>query len=209
MPRKHILQPGETLAGLAFEQGLLPETVWNHPENAALREARKQAQSIAVGDTVFIPDRTEKAVSVSTGRHHVFRYKAARVPYRLTLQNPDGSPRAGAEYTLLVDGEHFEGRLDATGTLTHAIRPDASLGKLSVYGRSSVPEVYWLRIGHLAAVTTERGVRARLGNLGYPADTGTQSLNEALRRFQAAHGLPTTGEADSATQAKLLECVGM
>ncbi len=209
MPRRHILQPGETLAGLAYQHGLLPETVWNHPENAALRQARKAAQSIAAGDSVFIPDRTAKAVSVSTGRQHVFRYRAARVPYRLTLQNPDGSPRAGAEYTLLVDGEHFEGRLDASGALSHTIRPDASLAKLSVYGRSSEPEVYWLRIGHLAAVTTERGVRARLGNLGYPAGTGTQSLGEALRRFQAAHGLPTSGEADSATQAELLECVGM
>jgi outer membrane protein OmpA-like peptidoglycan-associated protein len=47
---------------------------------------------------------------------------------------------------------------------------------------------------------TDEGVKRRLSNIGYPAQT---DLAAAITGFQGAQGLDTTGETDDATRAKL------
>jgi hypothetical protein len=69
----HVVGEGDFVASVACAHGLLPETVWNHPENAALREQRESMYVLCAGDRVFIPDRVVVARRARTGARHVFR----------------------------------------------------------------------------------------------------------------------------------------
>ena len=47
---------GDTTTKLAFEHGLFPDTLWNHPDNEDLRSKRDDPNVLYPGDKIFIPD---------------------------------------------------------------------------------------------------------------------------------------------------------
>src|SRR4051794_29578662 len=63
MPIRHIVEQGDTIVALAERHGLFARTLWEHPQNAALRDLRARMDVLLPGDEVYIPDRRDKVVA--------------------------------------------------------------------------------------------------------------------------------------------------
>lgn len=205
---KHTVRQGECLGSIAFENGLFWETLWNHPENAGLKQKRKNPNILLPGDEVFIPVREEKTETCATEKKHRFRLKGVPAKLRLRLLEDD-KPSTNIPYTLDIDGELFSGTTDAEGRLEHSIPPNAQKGKL-VIGDSQ--DEYLLDFGHLDPISEVTGIQARLNNLGFGCgniDGIVGPKTEAsLRLFQEKNGLELTGQANQQTLDKLKEAHG-
>jgi hypothetical protein len=218
MSERHRVLQGECMSSLGAQYGFHPNTLWGHPENAALRELRGDPNILAEGDDVFIPDKRIHEVPAGTGRRHVFRRLGFTTVYRVRFLTYDGKPRAGLAYRFTVDGSTRTGKTDGDGALSEPIAPDARRAKLVLFARSGEgddeeqwEEHYDVALGHLDPVTVVSGVQARLTGLGFPCRV-TGELNattvEALSQFQQSAGLEVTGQPDDPTRAALVEAYG-
>lgn len=195
----YTVQQGDCVTNLAGQNGLLWSTLWNHPNNAALRQLRKDPNVLLPGDQLFIPDREIKQVDKSTDQRWTFIRKDVPAKVAIRLLDHD-QPRAGVPYQLEIDGKLVSGTTDGDGYVRQSLPPGAQRGKLLV-GNGTTRDVYEIHFGSLDPFDTDSGVRGRLLNLGY----GVDDLSEALKAFQQKEGLPVTGQADSATQSRLQE----
>ena len=208
MPKEHKVRQGECISSIAHKYGLFAEKIWNHPNNAKLKERRKDPNILYPGDLVFVPDKEEKQESCTTEQRHRFRRKG--VPSKLCLVlKQEGEPRANESYILEIDGELISGTTDGEGKLEHPISPSSRKGKLMVGERQ---EAYQLNLGYIDSIDEISGVQARLRNLGFYVgkidgilDAKTKA---AIRFFQEEHQLSVTGEPDQPTQQKLKEIYG-
>ncbi|GAB7531226.1 hypothetical protein PS3A_36380 [Pseudomonas sp. 3A(2025)] len=207
MPIQHEVTQGDSVARLAAQYGFFPETLWNHPENAALKALRPSMNVLAPGDVLHIPDKREGQFSCETGQRHVFRRKA--VPMLFRVQLLDGrTPRANRPYRLEVDGQPLEGLTSAQGCIERYIPNAARQGRLVV--DDGIVDVK-LDFGHMDPVALPAGVRKRLVNLGHvlpdeAEDVDGAQLAAAFRQFQRRMGLPVTGELDGITRDTLNRC---
>ncbi|HWM93959.1 MAG TPA: peptidoglycan-binding protein [Thermoanaerobaculia bacterium] len=199
---RHRVRQGECISSIAHAYGFFWEALWEHPENRALAEARKDPNCLAPGDEVFIPDRRPKSVRVPTGACHRFRLRTTPVKLRLELLN-DGEPIANKPFRLEVDGVVREGTTDDLGRVECWVAPGAQQGRLVVD-----EEEYDVLLRHLDPVGIPAGIQQRLANLGLYDGPIEGELGDAVRaalaELQLAEGLAATGEPDSAT-LELLE----
>ena len=206
MPKTHVIEKGDCLSSVAYRHGYLPATIWQHPDNAKLRELRGDPNVLLAGDALVIPDRDPLEAACDTGKRHRFVRKAVPARFRLQLMNVD-RPRAGVAYRLTIDdAAPLEGTTPADGVIDVPIPPDARRGRLHLVEDGAD---YELRFGELDPPGEGRGVRQRLTNLGYlrgddAESASAQQLAEALRMFQRRAGLPGTGEIDDATRQALV-----
>jgi hypothetical protein len=209
MPQ-HDVKQGDHLSRIAAEAGFADfHTVWDHPENQALKDKRKNPQILLPGDTVFLPEPGQREESCATEQRHVFRVKAKPLKLRLTVKDFDDHPVANQKCELEVDGQIQELETNGSGLVETEIPARAEQGRLVVPALSlAIP----FKIGHLDPVDEPSGWRGRLMNLGYfsPAadDSDPIRLRYALEEFQCDHKLKINGEADDATRAKLKEVHG-
>src|SRR4051812_43278493 len=164
MPRTHVVTQGESLASIAEKAGFFESTLWDLPENAALRARRKRPSVLAPGDEVFIPNLRQKEVHCASGRTHVFKRRGIPATYRLRLLRRNGTPAAGAAYTLEIDGVKRQGTTDEDGRLEEYVPPGAGEGMLVVPRLKLRARV---RFGQLDPVDHASGVQKRLANLGF------------------------------------------
>src|SRR6185295_6654336 len=96
--RHHTVTQGESVESIAYAAGHLWSTVWEHAENAKLRELRKSPHVLHPGDVVFIPPLEEREEKAPAGQSTKFQRKGvpSKVEVRFLL---DGQPRANAAYT--------------------------------------------------------------------------------------------------------------
>jgi hypothetical protein len=200
-----VVAPGECLASIAAAEGYFWETLWEHPENAALKKARGNPYTLLPGDRVFLPEKSAGSRPIATGRRHVFRRRGVPEKLRLQFSDEDGAPRAGLAYTIEIDGVVVTGTTGDDGLIDQWIPPVAKDGTLTI----GEDEVLPLGIGHLDPVSSESGARARLANLEYldgaEPDSGGELYALALLTYQRIHGLEANGKLDAPTQAALLE----
>ena len=204
----HTVRKGECISSIAKKYGFFPETVWNDPGNAALREKRKNPDILQVGDIVLIPNGRRKEVSGSTEVTHRFRRKGVPAEFRLRLLR-DYEPRANEPYRLEIDGKLHSGETDAQGWIKLRIPPDAKEGRLLL---DNDQEEYQLGLGHLDPVEEMTGLQMRLAHLGYYDGEASGTLDdesaEALRDFQRKSGLEESGEPDDPTKSALIDAYG-
>lgn len=200
----HSVAAGECISSIAHRFGFAPATLWDHPQNAALRSARANPDVLAPGDLVFIPDRRARATDAAVDARH--RYRVRGVPARLRLQLlEDDEPLAAQPFELVVDGGLvLRGVTDDAGRIDVAIPPNARAGRL-VVGEGPSAATHELRLGRLDPVEDPAGLRARLTNLGYGVG---DDPTPALRRFQRDHDVPETGLPDAPTLQALLAAHG-
>ena len=192
--KQHTVKPGECLTSIAAHYGFSEDMVWDLPENAALKETRKDRNTLVPGDVVTIPDRREKVVSCETAKTHKFKLSAPSAIFRLQLFE-DEKALASQAFELKIDQKTYNGTTDDQGLLEVTIPSTAREGTLTIGEK-----IFDLHFGHLQPVSEKRGVEARLRNLGFAGD-----YDDALRAFQKRFGLEVTGEADQATIDKLTE----
>ena len=207
----YTVQPGDGMSSIAERHGFFADTLWNLPQNAALKSSRKSAEVLLPGDRVHVPDLRQKQESRPVDLVHQFKRKGVPVEIRFSVVEEGGRVFADKPYVLSIGQRRYEGRTDAKGELHHWVSPSAHSGTLTVtldepgYPSKLVRE---LRIGHLQPVESVAGYQARLQNLGYykgpVSGTETEATRAAIRRFQGAEGLDATGEADRTTLDALL-----
>jgi N-acetylmuramoyl-L-alanine amidase len=159
------------------------------------------------GDQLTIPEIEIKQVSIQTERRHSFVRKGE--PAFLPIQVLDnGRPLSNKPYRLTVEGTICTGTTDSQGIIRLRIAGNARNAHLVVGDEPDARE-YQLALGEVDPLDCVRGIQQRLVNLGYGDVAVTGELDEASRlaimSFQAANGLPQTGELDDQTRAGLRE----
>ena len=198
----YTIQQGDCVTNLANQAGLLWTTVWNHPNNAALKQLRKDPNVLLPGDQLFIPDLDPKLIDKPTDQKHTFVKKGTPAKLKIRLLNQD-QPRANLPYQLDIDGALLSGSTDGDGYISQPLPPGAQRGKLTV-GSGTTRDVYEIQFGAVDPFDTDTGVRGRLLSLGFGGD----DIQEALKAFQQKEGLDVTGQADDATKSRLQQRYG-
>jgi hypothetical protein len=85
MSTTHIVQAGECLASIAYEHGFFWETLWNHPDNAALKERRSSPFHLLPGDEVVVPEKRLREETRSPEEKHTFKLKGVPVVMIVTV----------------------------------------------------------------------------------------------------------------------------
>jgi hypothetical protein len=146
---------GESLAKVAADEGFVVGTVWDHPDNASIREKRGKAYLVEAADVVVIPPRPLKNEVCATGRRHCFRLISVPLPNFITFQARDGLGAAGAATCILEhpDGTLEDVTLDEDGSLHTVSCPFVSVAHGPMGGDSSEPitivcgdDVSWKRV---------------------------------------------------------------
>jgi len=205
--KHHTVQQGESVESIAHTAGHFWETVWKHPENAALREQRRSAHVLLPGDVVFVPPLTAKEIERPTGQQHPFHRKG--VPSRLKVRFlVDDKPRAAAAYAFFVDGKREkDGQTDGDGVLDEPVSPlarraevhftadpppeSAAPGNFDELGPDIVQEprpaakdppaeqplIYTFELRHLDPTGEISGLKGRLRHLGYAIGPADPTLD--------------------------------
>lgn len=207
----YVVQDGDSVVSIARAAGLLPDTVWNDPANAALKEARKDGELLLPGDRVTVTPIRPKVVACATGARHVFRRKSVPVTVTLTVQDEEGAPFAGKKYELSIDGTVLAGTTGSDGKIEATIDPTSRSGELRVWlAEPGLPNpwICSLRLGELNPVEHVTGVQQRLANLGFyrgAIDGDADSARAAVAAFQSEQDLTASGAIDQDTRHKLAE----
>lgn len=206
--RHHTVERGDCISSLAHASGHRWRTIWEHAENAALRDVRDDPDVLNPGDRVFIPALRYQEATCPSGATYRFEHREAGARLRLVVRDGNRRPMPGLDYLLDVDGVLASGALDDAARIDEPIPPNAKAGVLELYDRTrTLLARMGFRLGEMDPVTTERGVAERLQNLGFGACDESDALTDAIAHFQALHLGPehVTGEMNDETRAKLIE----
>ena len=210
MPRYPVKQ-GDCVMSIAEEFGFVWETIWNHPDNAALKELRKDPNILHPGDVVVVPEKTPRIETAPVDQLSKYVKKSPLAQVRLRLLDLRRQPRANVDYTATVDGVISTGKSDGDGYITIPVPPNARQLKLKVTEGAKTDE-YTLPLGSIDPIGELSGIQQRLTNLGYSctSDRGTpgEATRTAIRAFQKEMNLNVTGELDEATRQKLKQIHG-
>lgn len=216
MSRSHPVELGDSIPSIAARVGHLPDTLWSHPDNAELRQRRGNMHVLCPDvDVVQIPDVEPRHETIPIDTTTVFRRKAVPTMLRVVLHDHDNAPLA-TDYLIEIDGELRSGRTAATGAKAGLVEQAVAPALRSAALRWKDDEGRELRarleVSRLLPFDHPAGVQQRLINLGYyrgrvDAELGEHS-REALRRFQADHGIEPTAEPSEATLDELKKAYG-
>jgi hypothetical protein len=207
----YVVREGDCMQSIAAAHGWLWESLWDLPENRALRDARQDPNCLLPGDRVHVPEPRPRTESGATEQKHTFRRKGLPAMLRLQFQD-EGEALANQPFVFRSElTEPYEGTTDGDGVAEVPIPTGARRGTLEV-GQGDAKKVVEVDLGHLDPHDSVSGVQARLNNLGYGAGEVDGELNgrteRALRQFQSRQGLEITGRPDDETCDKLRELNG-
>jgi N-acetylmuramoyl-L-alanine amidase len=219
MSSYHTVVQGEHLSGIAKKYGFSSyKTIWDHGQNAELKNQRKNPNVIFPGDSLFIPDKGEKKYSRNTEKRHRFKVKTEKLKLRLILEDIYEKPIANAKVELSIDHQEYKLTTDGQGKIEQEINPTDQHGFLTIKDtQTAINEIQIpIKIGNLDPVDKISGQEARLNNLGYfagPLDGNSEDENSemflsAVEEFQCDHGLAVDGKCGPNTQAKLKQVHG-
>jgi hypothetical protein len=194
----HEVAPGDCLLSLAHRYGFADaRTIYEHPENADLRQARPNPSLLAPGDRVFIPEKPAKQLACATDATHRFTVSRPVAFVRLVLRDRQENPIPDSDYVLRVGSIELRGRT-SEGLVEQKVDASAQSAELLVPERGLRLR---LRIGHLDPIDTAAGLKARLRNLRYHVsstdDLDDAATTQALRAFARKEGLAEDADLDA------------
>ena len=208
-PDKHRVRPGDTLPSIAQEHGFSSlKTIWDHPDNAALRKTRPNPNVLNPGDEVALPVRQVREESGATEQRHRFRTRREPLLLRVKVLDLDGE--AVHRTCLYQDETQVTIAPENDGAYEARIDPRVRAAHLRLTGETPDEPVIEvdLDVGGLNTVDDPQGQQDRLNNLGYFAgfsrtSLGTAQFQWAVEEFQCDHKLAVDGVCGKATQAEL------
>lgn len=211
MTESYSVNQGDHIPGIAAQFGFTDYLViWNHPNNAELKNKRENPNVLFPGDTVFIPDRLEGEYQRPTDQRHKFVLKGKPLKLRLVLRDQYEKPIANTACLLMVDSDIHRLTSDGEGKLELEIPRTAKASRLVIQGTEETPYAGMsipIKIGHLDPVEEVSGQQARLSSLGYfRRDIDGQpgpDFAAAVEEFQCEHQLTVDGVCGPKTQTKL------
>jgi len=214
IPSRHIVAQGEHLSKIAKRHGFSDyRTIWNHPQNADVREKRQNPNVLFPGDVLFIPDKELRIEARATDERHRFVVKRTALKLRLVVEDLYETPVRNAPCELVIEGEVTRHITDGTGLVEQEILPDAHDGWLVLRGEETPfrDTLIPMKIGDLDPEDTTSGQLARLNNLGYLPGDGTDpdAFRSAVEEFQCDHPpLKVDGTCGKKTQEQLKKVHG-
>ena len=201
----YVVKQGECIESIALAHGFLPDTLWNHPDNAQLKQERKDPSMLLPGDRVQVPDPRPREEQAADSQRHRFRRKGLPSKLRVRILR-SGEPRKNEPYTLNVDGKLSKGKTDGQGQVEVKVPPHAQRATLIVGADEAEQQTFELRLSRLDPMASITGVQQRLDNLGYPCPVSgelDEPTRSALADFQRTCDLEATGEPDQKTRDRL------
>lgn len=211
MAEKYIAKHGDCITSIADAHGFFWVTVWDHAQNKALKDRRKDPNTLMEGDAVFIPDKRRKLEEIETGKKHRFGKKGVPALFRIQLLEEE-KPLANLPFELNIrygggTATHI-GTTTSEGVVEATLPTDATSAQLLV-GPETDQKEYQLEFGLLPPIDEVAGIQARLQNLGYFDEEISGRLDsattDALTAFQNRFNLQATGKPDQKTKDKLLQ----
>jgi N-acetylmuramoyl-L-alanine amidase len=203
MPENYPVSEGDCIGNIAHSRGFDWTTIWNHPNNAALKAKRKDPNLLFPGDIVFIPDLRVKLQASATDARHTFTVKGVPARFRIKLltehkdgpktatgggsdesgyEDPDfktksrtDDPMANVPFVLDVDGKLIEGVTGGDGVIDVPIPPGARSGKLTINPGTPQEKKFQCPFGSMDPIQEPSGVIRRLNNLGFFCGSGDTS----------------------------------
>jgi len=213
MAGNYTIAQGDYVSRIAAQHGFADyKKIWDHPNNADLKNLRKNPEVLLPGDELYIPDREDRIEDRPTDAKHKFQTPLPPLKLRLVVKDVNNKPVAGRPCQLTVDGHLYELTTDGDGKVEQVI-PRLSKEGHFVLKDPSVPidiDIPVL-IGHLDPVEERSGQFARLQSLGYYAGDDSQDdqrFKRAVEEFQCDNKLTVDGICGPATQAKLKQVFG-
>src|SRR5215831_7706893 len=119
----HIVKQGEHIPGLAFRFGFLDyRAIWDHPENAALKDERQNPNVLYPGDRVFIPDKNIRVADAATDRRHIYvLLHTEPLRLRIRIENAYLGPVANTDCELRGEADPLPGSTDESGRVEFEI----------------------------------------------------------------------------------------
>jgi N-acetylmuramoyl-L-alanine amidase len=211
MARTVTAKDGDCVISLAKAAGFADwRTIYDHPENAALRRKRPDPSTLVAGDVVYLPDFQPLEVTLAAGSTYTIHTKAPHAKVDLLLSDPAGKPYKRKRYELKVGENVYKGRTSAEGKLKRKVPADAKEGELAIFldDAAGTKVEFVIELGGLPPHDTQAGAQVRLHNLGYSTGDDERGKHgpgteRALRAFQQDQELPVTGELDAITRDRL------
>jgi hypothetical protein len=220
MASEHDVKQGEHLSRIATKYGFSDyRTIWDHPQNAALKRERQNPNVLDPGDRVHIPERELRNEARPTDKRHRFQVTVRQLDLRLVLEDIYEKPIAGAACDLIIEGQVHKLTSDSRGKIEQRIQSTAEQAHLILRSRETPFDGIDIsvKIGHLNSVEIVSGQKMRLMNLGYYFgridEVPDPDFRSAVEEFQCDHfpsplrpdGVPAAvdGICGPKTQAKL------
>ena len=194
---KQRVGENESTSSLAKRHGFYWKTIWEHGENAELRQKRKDPNVLAADDQIFIPKLEQKKVSVGTESEHVFVRKGEPTEIKMQLLEL-GEPRKNAPYIFVVNGVSKNGQTDGEGILKQFVPGDAK--KAMLYFKDGAEE-HKLRIGSLDPTDLASGIVQRLNMLSVP-----RPFAYMMPRLYCAPACPCSAARRYQSMARFMSC---
>jgi Putative peptidoglycan binding domain/LysM domain len=211
----YIVKQGDHVSSIAQENGLVDyHTIWDHPQNAELKQQRQNPNVLYPGDRLFVPDLEEGNEPCSTDQRHIFKARKTTLRLRLVLEDLYEKPIGGVPCDLVLPGGTRHLTTDGSGKLDEVIPADTHGATLLIKS----PETPFqdvqipIQVGGLDPVDKVTGQAGRLANLGYyfnalnPVDQ--DEFESAVEEFQCDNGLTVDGKCGPNTQNKLKQVHG-
>lgn len=188
---RHTVQDGEWVGSIAMHYGFADweKDVWQHGNNATLRNNRRDPHVLRPGDELFIPPWQQREESCAQEKKHTFELKTPSEVLRLQVLDASDGPVKDAEYTLDVEYapcgvvyKQQKQKTDGDGMLEEKIPSTATLARLRIPSANITMD---LVLGTLMPVDDLDngpaiiGVQQRLIALGFLADEATGEWDEA------------------------------
>jgi len=207
---KHKVQPGECLISIAQKYGIVDwRTIYNHPENEAFKELRKNPNMICPKDEVFIPNLEGAKVKGVTNKKLTFVLKQAKAYFSVRLTNSKFEPLKDISYTLSVYKsekdlkeeplQRFDDqKTDEDGFVEQLLPKGAKFAILEYAPYANRPSLILKKrffIGELDDPRTEEGMRSRLNHFGFFSgegrfnDESKELFAKQLDGFKEKYGL--------------------
>lgn len=213
----HEVKQGECIAKLAFNYGLAPDTIWNHPKNAELKADRKELHILNPKDMVFIPPKTLKKLPVNSGEQIELQQQSALEKLRIRFLHYDDTPRTDLPFLVSIKTSKNDtwpdtlGKTDGAGFVIVDVPPNSTFAEI-VLGEGEEQEMHEFNLGFVDSIDTVSGVKARLNNLGFECGEETDEMNEltvgAIKAFQKKNSLYPNGKLEAETIEAILERFG-
>lgn len=213
MPTTYTARLGDCIGSLARRHGFADyKTLYDDGANAELKGRRPNANELAEGDVVTVPDKAAKEQDVGTAATHQFKVKVLSTLLRVVVQDDAGAALGDKKYKLTVGAQVFEARTPGDGKIEHPIEADAMSATLELWlkeGDGIEGFLFDLQLGSLEHESKDRACQARLMNLGFECGSLGGTLDDptrdALRGFQKGNAMTVSGTFDEPTRGKLRE----
>jgi Putative peptidoglycan binding domain len=209
----YVVRQGDYLKRIADALSFDAAAVWNHPKNAELK-SRRDPNLLHPGDLLWVPKQASNWRPISGGMMNKYVAKIPKTTISLGFKNENG-PLTNEPYVVEGLGAQREGTTDEQGTLVVEVPVHLREFRVSFPRQNAIHPV---RVGDMDPIDELSGLRKRLQHLGYykrsPGESTSLMMSEgdieacdqqAIVKFQRAHGLEATGLSDDAVKATLVK----